>query len=45
VPLDEIDDELPAAPRDADELARLAEAYGVQSPVERLLKAVAAARS
>jgi 5'-3' exonuclease len=44
VPLDEVDDELPAAPRDADRLAALAEEFGVQSSVERLGKAVAAAR-
>jgi 5'-3' exonuclease len=43
VPLDEIDDRLYAEPRDPDRLAELAEQLGIESPVERMLKSVAAA--
>jgi 5'-3' exonuclease len=42
VPLDDIDDELRAEPRDAERLAELAVAHGVQSSVERLRRAIAA---
>lgn len=43
VPLDEIEDALPARPRDAGRLAELAGAYGVEAPVERMQKAISAA--
>jgi 5'-3' exonuclease len=41
VPLEQIDDALPAAPRDADRLAELVEQLGVASSVGRLQAAVA----
>ncbi|WP_375482812.1 5'-3' exonuclease H3TH domain-containing protein [uncultured Jatrophihabitans sp.] len=43
-PVPEVDDDLPARPRDADRLAELATELGLESSVERLTKAVAAAR-
>jgi 5'-3' exonuclease len=43
VPLDELEDRLPAEPRDAGQLAELAGAYGVQSSVERMQKAISVA--
>ena len=43
VPLDEVDDRLPAHPRDAGRLAALAAEYGVESSVDRLTSAVRAA--
>jgi 5'-3' exonuclease len=43
VPLAEIDDRLPATPRDPQRLAELAEALGVQNSVARLQKAISAA--
>ena len=42
-PLDTIDDRLPAQPRDADSLARLAGELGVEAAVARMRKAIAAA--
>lgn len=39
-PVDEVDDELPAEPRDAARLAELADELGVQSSVQRLLAAI-----
>ncbi|WP_083982157.1 5'-3' exonuclease [Actinomadura hibisca] len=36
-----LDDDLPRAPRDPEALAELAERWGLNSPVERLLKALA----
>ncbi len=45
VPLDELDDRLPAQPREPERLAELAEAYGVGSSVERMLKAIGVALS
>lgn len=44
-PVDELDDALPATPRDTDRLAALAADLGIESSIERLTKAVAAARS
>jgi 5'-3' exonuclease len=43
VPLAEIDDRLPATPRDPQRLGELAEALGVQSSVARLQNAISAA--
>ncbi|HVU93075.1 MAG TPA: hypothetical protein VHC23_12620, partial [Jatrophihabitans sp.] len=43
VPLAEIDDRLPATPRDPQRLTELAEALGVQSSVARLQNAISAA--
>jgi len=43
-PVDEVDDVLRPEPRDAERLAALAEAYGVQSSVQRLRKAIDVAR-
>ncbi len=43
VPLDPIDDRLPAYPRDAGRLAELAGAYAVESSVERMQKAITTA--
>src|SRR4051794_23118289 len=43
VPLDHIDDRLPAEPRDPDRLTELAGALGVQNSVERMLKAISKA--
>lgn len=40
VPLDEIDDELRAEPRDADRLAELAVELGIESSVERMRRAI-----
>jgi 5'-3' exonuclease len=40
VPLDDIEDRLPAQPRDAGRLAELAGALGVESSVERMQKAI-----
>lgn len=43
-PVDEVDDALPDAPRDPGRLAELVAEFGLESPIERLTKAVAAAR-
>jgi len=43
VPLDAIDDALPATPRDPDRLAELAARHGVQSSVRRLTGSIGAA--
>jgi 5'-3' exonuclease len=43
VPIDDLDDRLPAQPHDPARLAELAEAYGVTSSVQRMSKAIAAA--
>src|SRR3954471_4148686 len=43
VPLDELADELTPEPRDAEQLAALAAAYGVQGSVERMRKAITTA--
>ena len=43
-PVEDVADALPDAPHDPDRLAALAEEFGLESPVERLTKAVAAAR-
>jgi 5'-3' exonuclease len=43
VPLERIDDRLPAEPRDPERLAELAAAYGVQSSVGRLQQAITGA--
>ena len=44
-PVDDIEDALPEAPHDAQRLAELATEFGLESPIERLTKAVAAAHS
>ncbi|WP_375498878.1 5'-3' exonuclease H3TH domain-containing protein [uncultured Jatrophihabitans sp.] len=44
-PVDEVDDELPLEPRDPERLAHLTAELGIESSIERLTKAVAAARS
>jgi len=43
VPLERIDDRLPAEPRDPDRLARLASELGVENSVERMQKAIRSA--
>ena len=43
-PVDEVADELPAQPRDPDRLAELAAELGLENSVDRLTRAVAAAR-
>lgn len=43
VALDEVDDDLPAAPRDAARLAVLARDLGIEAPVARMRKAIAIA--
>lgn len=42
-PVDDLDDALPVEPRDPQRLAELATEFGLESPVERLTKAVATA--
>jgi 5'-3' exonuclease len=42
VPLPDVDDALPAVPRDAARLDALATQYGIQAPVERMRAAIAA---
>jgi len=42
-PVDEVDDELPAKPRDADKLARLSEELGIENSVNRIRTAIDAA--
>ncbi|GAB2467184.1 5'-3' exonuclease [Jatrophihabitans fulvus] len=44
-PVDDVADDLPAEPRDTDRLVALADELGIQAPVERMRKAVAAALS
>src|SRR5579875_3661499 len=43
VPVDEVHDELPATPRDAAGLERLATELGIEAPVQRMRAAIAAA--
>ncbi|WP_380175956.1 5'-3' exonuclease H3TH domain-containing protein [Kineococcus sp. DHX-1] len=45
VPLDDLDDALPAAPADLDRLGELVHRWGLQSSVERVLTALVHARS
>ena len=44
-PVDEVADDLPEAPRDPQRLARLSAELGIENSVDRLARAVAAARS
>jgi hypothetical protein len=45
VPLPSYDDTIPALPRDADRLLELAERWGLDSPLNRVLNAFAAVQN